>query len=61
MKKLTEEQQYLLSSLAADEIHKSLMEAAQQRYISETISYDSVREGLTKAFQSVLRNVYAED
>ena len=61
MKKLTEEQQYLLSSLAADEIHKSLMEAAQERYMSETTSYLSLKQGLTKAFQHVLRNVYAED
>ena len=61
MKTLTEEQQYLLASLAADEIHKSLMEAAHERYMSETTSYVSVKQGLTKAFQHVLRNVYAED
>ena len=61
MKTLTKEQQYDLACLAADEIHKSLMEAAQQRYMSEMTSYDSVRQGLTKAFQHVLRNVYAED
>lgn len=61
MKTLTEEQQYDLARLAADEIHKSLMEAAQERYMSETTSYVSVKQGLTKAFQHVLRNVYAED
>ena len=61
MKLLTEQQQYHLACLAADEIHNSLVEAAHQRYISETTSYISVRDGLTKAFQMVLRNVYAED
>ncbi len=60
MKLLTEQQQYDLARLAADEIHKSLMEAAQQRYMYETTSYESVRDGLTKAFQMVLRNVYAD-
>ena len=61
MKTLTEEQQYDLARHAADEIHKSLMEAAHERYMSETTSYVSVKQGLTKAFQHVLRNVYAED
>tara|TARA_B100001059_G_C17591074_1_gene454679 strand:+ start:536 stop:721 length:186 start_codon:yes stop_codon:yes gene_type:complete len=61
MKLLTEQQQYDLASLAADEIHNSLVAAVQQRHMSEMTSYISVRDGLTKAFQMVLRNVYAED
>ena len=61
MKKLTEDQRHLIASLAADEVHKSLMEAASQRYWAEMNSCDSVRQGLEKAFQKIMRNVYAKD
>ena len=61
MKTLTEEHQHLLAGLAADEIHKSLMEAAQQRYMSEVTSCESVKQGLTTAFQKILRNVAYAD
>jgi len=61
MKTLTEEQQNLLAGLAADEIHKSLMEAAQQRYMSEVTSYESVKQGVTTAFQKIFRNFVSVD
>lgn len=61
MKKLTEEQQHTLAWIAASDIHTSLVESAKERYMSEISSYDSVRTGLEKAFEKLLKNVYAED
>ena len=58
MKKLTEDQQHTLAWIAASEIHTSLVKSAKERYMSEISSYDSVRTGLEKAFEKIMRNVF---
>ena len=61
MKRLTKQQQNLLACFAAQKIHTSLMEAAEQRYITEITAYSSVEHGLREAFQVILGNVYESD
>ena len=60
MKKLTEEQQHTLAWIAASETHTSLVESAKERYMSEITSYESVRTGLEKAFEKILKSVYED-